>query len=78
MRFFFFNHCTTIFGGSSTNQVFAPHFLLCSHLFLSDGNKINQRCCCKTKAKDYSLMKKKKRFQMHSYIQFETLLEKNI
>lgn len=73
--FFLITAQQTTFGGSSTNQVFVPNFPLWSHLFWSDGNKIKQQCCCKSKTKDYSSVKKKRPNALH--IQFETLLEKN-
>lgn len=64
----------TTFRGSSTNQ--SLFLIFYSHLFLSDRNKIKQRCCCKSKTNNYSSVKTKNRFQKHLYIQFQTLLEK--
>lgn len=75
--FFFITAQQTTFGGSSTNQVFAPHFLLWIHLCLSDGNKRMQRYCCKSKTKDYSSVKKKTDSKC-IYIFNLKLLEKNI
>lgn len=73
--FFLITAQQTTFVVFVPNQVFVPNFPLWSHLFWSDGNKIKQQCCCKSKTKDYSSVKKKRPNALH--IQFETLLEKN-